>query len=404
MRTRTIAPLLVLISTSCPQPTPPPPEPNPAPEPRFGERARVLSWTSEEKRVGFGNMDRVFPTRTVSHTSSTPQPVYPLPVALRDLSQVSVDGNSIADYRERFKVAGMLVIKQGSIVYEHYAFGHTREKRWTLWSVAKSVVSMLVGAAIQDGYIRGLDARVTDYLPNLKGRAYDGVTIGQLMTMSSGVAWNERYDDPNSDVSRMGSFRAQGEPALFRFLGDRPRAAEPGTRFNYNTGETHLVGSVVRAAVGNNLSDYLSRKIWSRFAMESDASWMIDEKSGSENGGCCLNATLRDYGRIGLFALRRGKLSDGTAIVPEGYLDQTTSPSAAYAGYGRLWWLHDVSYGARGIFGQHIHIYPADDLVIVTNAFADNAIASFDYSVRRRTHSASRGVVAGRLSVRRARR
>jgi len=364
-------------------PTPVPGQPKRR-ELKLGTRERVLAWTSEEKRDGFANMDRVFTTRAITRDALQPKPAFALPVALRDLSQVKVDGKDgqygIDEYRERQRVAGLLVIKDGQIVYEHYAFGHSPTTKWTSWSVAKSLVSLLVGAALRDGYIRSLDDLVSDYLPHLKGSAYASVSLKHLMQMASGVQWNERYDDPSSDVGKLGGLRRAGEPTLLRYLGAKPRVAEPGKQFNYNTAETHLVSSVVRAAVGNNLSDYLSRTIWSRFAMESDAYWVVDDDSGAENGGCCFSATLRDYGRLGLFALRKGQLPDGTWALPEGYMGEATRPSPAQPAYGYLWWLARDSYGARGIFGQQLQIYPADNLVIVSHAFADDTRAPFNDS------------------------
>ena len=168
---------------------------------------------------------------------------------------------------------------------------------------------MLVGAAIKDGYIKDVNDPVTAYLPVLKGTSYDGVTIRQVLQMSSGVAWNEDYTDPKSDVARIGAVAAQGGSlGLVTYMGALPRVVPPGSKFNYNTGETHLIGAIVRAAVGNNLSSYASQKIWSKFAMESNGFWMLADEYGAEHAGCCMSATLRDYGRIGLLALRKGVL------------------------------------------------------------------------------------------------
>lgn len=326
-------------------------------------------------------MDKLYAVRTISRAQREPLAPFPLPEKLRDLSQLQVeDQYSLADFRERYRVAGMLIVKRGQIVYEHYAYGHSAETKWTSWSVAKSVVSLLVGAAIHDGHIGSLDDLASHYLTALAGGPYAGVTLRQLMQMRTGVAWNEDYLDPDSDVRTMRSPMREGSVAFVRFMNGKARVAEPGTVWNYNTGETYLLGAVLRAAVGNNLSSYLSRTIWSRFAMGDDGFWMLDGEHGDEQSGCCLSATLRDYGRLGLFALRRGRLSDGTLVLPEGYLDQATQRSQPDAPYGFMWWINDGSYSARGIFGQELRVYSKSELVIVTHGLAKAPRESFEYA------------------------
>jgi CubicO group peptidase (beta-lactamase class C family) len=263
---------------------------------------------------------------------------------------------------ERNEVAGLMIARKGAVLLEAHRGEHSADTRWVSYSIAKSVVSLLVGAAIRDGHIGSVDDAVTTYLPVLEGSAYDGVTIRDVLRMSSGVGWNEDYSDPESDVSREIHY---GAVERLRFLGEKPRVAEPGTRFNYSTGEIFLTGSVVSAAVGEDLSSYLHRKIWEPFGMEADANWMLVEPGGPEYAGCCISATLRDYARLGLFVLADGELPDGTRILPEGWIEESTSPSPTNPDYGYLWWLHDDgSFSARGIFGQLIHIDPALDLVI----------------------------------------
>lgn len=348
---------------------------------QLGPPDRVLVWTPEQQRDGYANMDRVFPTRVISRERRDALPAFPLPVELRDLSQVNAFGMyTIEDFRKRYNVAGMLVIKRGKIVYEHYAHGHGPTTRWTSWSVAKSVVSLLVGAALHDGFIRSLDDALSDYVHALGKGPYAQVTIRNLLEMKSGVSWNEDYLDPQSDVSRLGLRARRDASGLIEFMNAKERIGEPGASFNYNTGETYLLGLVVRAAISNNLASYLSRTIWSRFAMESDGYWMLDAEHGDELGGCCMSATLRDYGRLGLFALRNGRLLDGTPALADGYAEQATRRDGSP--YGYLWWLNSGSFSARGIYGQEIRVFPADDLVIVTNAFSKLPVESFDYAGR----------------------
>lgn len=322
-----------------------------------------LFWTQEERIVGFRNFDVIYDTRPIDNGSEF-LPLHPAPM---DFSTVEyeVEGTTytLEDHLESRFVAGILVAKGDRILLERYRLGHDEESRWVSYSIAKSVTSMLIGAAIEDGYIRSVDEQVTDYLPRLKGTAYEGATIRNLLQMASGVAWNEDYTDAESDVGRAGAANGM---VLVDYLGGLAREANPGVRFNYNTGETNLVGSLLRAAIGNNASSYLAAKIWRPF-MEHPATWSITEDV--ELGGCCIHATLRDYARIGLFALSDGVLPDGTRVLPEGWMGDSTTPSGAYPGYGYLWWLRDGgAYAGIGIFGQLIWVEPKDEVVIVTHS------------------------------------
>ena len=308
-------------------------------------------------------MDKIYPTRAIP---ASPNP-YPLPERFVDLTGLSYEFEDetydMAGFLEANHVVGLLVIKRGEVVVERYAHGVTRDTKWYSFSIAKSVVSLLIGAALQDGYIQSLDAPVTTYLPILAGSSYEGVTIRHALHMASGVAWNEDYADPASDVASTGGSALD----RLRYLRGRSRVAEPGEIFNYSTGETNLVGAVLRAAIGNNLSTFLARKIWGPFGMEHDANWLLLARGGAEHGGCCISATLRDYGRIGLFALREGELHDGTSVLPPDWMAESTAPSPTNDGYGYLWWLRGGGvYSAIGIYGQALFIDPVDELIIVT--------------------------------------
>lgn len=346
-------------------------------EQHFGVPEEILFWTPEQKVAGFRNSDRLFWTRTIEAGGSP----LALPEALVDLDDVVVragdDSMTVEELFRKQNVAGLLVIKDGAIVYERYGLGNDRDTRWISFSVAKSVVSLLFGAAIEDGYIDDVDERVTRYLPRLQGSSYDQASIRDVLQMSSGVEWDENYADPESDIST-----ADWETLkLLEQLGNKPLAAEPGTVFNYNTAETNLAGILLRSAIGNNLSTYLSEKIWKPFGMESDASWNLSEPGGGEFGGCCINATLRDYGRLGLFALANGILSDGTEILPPGWMRESTTPSNSYEGYGYFWWLGDENtFGASGIFGQGIRIDRAANVVIAIHSARDEASNGEDWT------------------------
>ncbi len=338
--------------------------------PSFDDPASVLFWKGREKIAGFRNMEKINPTRRVKSDDYTLE----LPSKLAELGFVSFtvgEQSMTADqYFEQQKVAGLLVVKDGTIVYERYGLGNTQDTTWVSFSVSKSVVSMLYGAALKDGYIKSMDEKVTDYLPRLKGSSYDKASIRNLLQMASGVEWDENYADPNSDVASA-SYETL---LLYDYLGKKPRQAEPGEKFNYNTAETNLAGTLLRSAIGNNLSTYLSDKIWKPFGMEADAYWQLSEPGGGEFGGCCINATLRDYARIGLFAMGNGVLADSTAVLPENWMQESTTPSKGFDGYGYFWWLspNDV-FQARGIFGQGIYINPKENIVIALHSARDEA-------------------------------
>lgn len=331
----------------------------------LGQPSEILFWTPEQQVSGYRNIEKTFPTRRIA----AGEYVLALPEAPVDLGNVEVKTESqsmtVDEYFTRQNVAGLLVLKDGKIAFERYGLGNTRDTRWISFSVTKSVVSMLVGAAIKDGYIDSVDEMVSDYLPRLQGSPYDESTLRNILQMASGVAWNEDYADPASDVNTADWQTV----ALYDYLGRKPRDSEPGKVFNYNTAETNLVGTLLRSAIGNNLSTYLEYKIWQPFGMEADAYWNLTEPGGGEFGGCCINATLRDYGRLGLFALNEGRLADGTAVLPVNWMTESTTPSPANPIYGYLWWL-DIAgaYRATGIFGQGICVHPEQNVVVALHS------------------------------------
>jgi len=336
----------------------------------------ILVWTPQQQSEWYRNIESVYRVETVKRGDK----VHPLPKAEKQIDFSFEYGGktwSVDDYMKAYNTSGVLILKDGKIVLERYGLGRKPEDRWTSFSVAKSVTSTLVGAAIQDGKIKSLNAPVTDYIPELKGSGYDGVTVRQLLMMSSGVKWNEDYTDPKSDVAQSTMLPLEpGKNPLVTYMSRLPRAHEPGTFFNYNTGETDLVGILVSNAVGKSLSAYASEKLWKPYGMERDAIWMVDP-AGHERGGCCLSVTLKDYGRIGQFILDGGK-AGGKQILPAGWVDEATSPQIKNGtrerGYGYFWWMPDNgAFEARGIFGQSITVFRDDRLVIVTNAAWPNA-------------------------------
>lgn len=317
----------------------------------------------------FQHIERVFPSATVRRGAR----VFPLPEARRQLQDVRFmwAGRELhlADYVAGNRVAGLLVLKDGHVALEQYEFGINAQTRWTSFSVVKSITSTLLAAAINDRLIGGVDDQVVKYLPQLRGSSYDGVSIRNLLQMASGVRWNEAYTDSSSDRRKLLRLQMQQRRgSLLQFMASLPRAAEPGTRWNYNTGETYVLGALVRAAVKRPLSDYLSQKIWSSFGMERDATWWTETPGGLEFGGSGFAATLRDYARFGQFVLQGGVIG-GAHVVPPGWFPKAGEPQRVgdeLVPYGYMWWSEpDGAFRAFGIFGQSLYINPKEKTVIV---------------------------------------
>ena len=336
--------------------------------------ASPLFMSQAERRIAFAHFDVLFPTRVIRNSGEAS----PLPPAQVDLSSVRFTANekdmTVGELLDSEQMMGLLVVQDGKVLMEHYAADHGADVPWVTFSVTKSVTSLLIGAAIHDGYIDSVADPIVKYLPRLAGSEYGESRVQDILQMASGIAWNEDYEDPESDVARAAALNGV---ALTDYLVQLPRVAPPGTRFNYNTAESNLLGEVLRSAIGMNAAPYLSQKIWQPMGMESDANWLLSLPEDRETGGCCISATLRDYARLGLFALADGVLPDGTRILPEGWMAASTTPSEGYVGYGYKWWLDaDGRYGAYGIFGQTIAVDPKAKLVIAVHSNAQAADGS----------------------------
>jgi CubicO group peptidase (beta-lactamase class C family) len=326
----------------------------------------LLFWSQPQRDAAFRALDRI---PLLAKARAVPAGGAPLPLPAGPALKLAVDVDAfMAEQRS----AAVLVVHDGKLRLERYGLDFDATGRWTSFSVAKSITSTLVGAAILDGHIRSMDDKVSTYIPQMRGSAYDDVSIRQLLTMTSGVQWNENYGDPNSDVARFNNHKPEdGVDALVSYLRKLPRAAPAGTRWNYSTGETNLVGILVSQATKKPLADYLSEKMWVPAGMQQQATWILS-RTGQEISGCCLQATPRDFARFGVFILGGAKVN-GRSIVPEGWLAEATSTRTGIGqpgrGYGYQWWTYDDgSFAARGIFGQGIFIDPKRKLVIALNA------------------------------------
>ncbi len=325
----------------------------------------AFHWSQEERELGFLHFDEVFEGREVPRGDNAHELRQGLPISA--FCEGGEKEREFEEFLTEQKVAGLLILQDGMIRLERYALGLSEAGRWTSQSVAKSVTSTLVGAAIKDGYIKSVDDYLTDYIPDLKGSAYEKVSVRHLLTMNTGVQWKETYNDPNSDLIKF--FTDPTEPGLDQtvsYMRRLPKEAEPGTKWVYKTGETHLLGVLVSLATGQTLSNYLSSKIWVPYGMEQEATWILN-RTNQEMAGCCLQMSLRDFARFGQFVLEDGHIN-GESIVPDNWFQnatQTQIPLWGGWGYGYQWWtMSDGTFRALGIHGQMIHIDPARNLVV----------------------------------------
>jgi CubicO group peptidase (beta-lactamase class C family) len=340
-----------------------------------------LLWPPNVQAYGYRIVDKLFNSRVVRKASAA------RPLTYGDRLQLSYRCDSGTFSPEQFidrnSLSGLLVLKNGKVVLEQYGLGLLPSDRWSTMSTVKSITATLVGAAHHDGAIGSLEDPVTKYVPSLAGSLYEAVTVKHLLTMSSGMKWSEDYADKQSDVNRYSKSLADGVPGgVFEILKALPRDHAAGTHWHYNTGDTFLLGAVLRNAVDMPLADYLSRKIWQRCGMEFDAFYTLESPDGLEIGGSRAGIALRDFGRFAKFVLDDGVV-DGERLLPEGWnaaanhpshtfsdSDRTAMPdirSASMRGYGYSWWIgEDDALMAQGFAGQRIYINRAQSLAIIT--------------------------------------
>lgn len=343
---------------------------------------------AESKRVeNFRNMDQVIPALDVPAGAL----VWAFEEAPRALPETYVfegQTRSVAAFLEDSVTTGLLVVHDGTIVHEQYRLGAAKTSQFTSWSVAKSVISALIGIALEEGHIRSIDEPLTVYVPELEASGYDGVTIEDALTMSSGVAFDEDYDNPMSDVNRLFFALAAGQP-MVDILASLERERDPGSYNNYISADTIAIGLVLEAATGMPNQEYLATRLWQPMGAENPAFWNMGG-TGSALPFCCLNATLRDYARFGRLFLQGGA-RDGMQIVPRAWVSASTKPSAPRLepgdnpasswtfGYGYHWWVPEDprdEFLAIGIWGQYIYVDQARNLIIVKKS------ADYDFDVR----------------------
>jgi CubicO group peptidase (beta-lactamase class C family) len=340
-------------------------------------------------RVGWlvgshSHLDEIFPAR--------PAHKAPAPSRLVRVAEPAITWQyqgrelTLDDYLARTPTTGLLIARGDTILVERYQYGRTDRDRFTSWSMAKTVTSMLVGIAIAEGHIRSVDDPAAAYVPELAGTEYGRTSLRHLLQMSSGVRFSEQYTG-NDDVSRLAAntflLRGAGGPNAVTEFNQRATAA--GTKFSYASVETQVLGLVLRAATGRPPADYLESRIWQPIGAEADATWLVD-RSGQEATFCCLNAVLRDYARLGLLLAHDGNWR-GRQVVPAAWVREATTtrpeqphlwPGTAtpFFGYGYQTWIVPswILPGDRrmfvlmGVRGQRIYVDPQSKLVMVNTA------------------------------------
>jgi CubicO group peptidase (beta-lactamase class C family) len=326
----------------------------------------------------FRDTDRVFESRAVPRSGA----VWDLPSQNGFTMPKDTVGGQSYDYQqfaERTYTYAFLVIRHGKVVFEDYRNRSEPMTRFLSMSMAKTITSMLVGIALSEHKIASLDDPAEKYVPELKGSGYEGVTIRQILQMRSGIDYEERYDFGAHPSFAATLHRDAIVLNKMRFAAgalQTRRKEVPGSRFNYSTLNTMLLGWILENATGEKLEDYTREKLWGPLGAEADAYWIADGPPGVGRAlnGMGFNATLRDYGRLGLMMLHQGKAGDAQ-VVPADWIKQATTmvPTGIQAiqgplGYGFQIWQIDTepgAYTALGLAGQYIYVSPATDTVIV---------------------------------------
>src|SRR5216683_2758693 len=282
---------------------------------------------------------------------------------------------TLDDYLNRQPVTGLLIAKDNTILVERYQYGRTDTDRLTSYSMAKSVVALLIGIALKEGAIGSVDDLAETYVPGLKDTEYGRTPIKALLLMSSGVAFSEDYASRSSDINKLARLTLE-DPAgsLAAVKQFNTRRSPPGARFSYASAETVVLGLVLAAATKRTVSDYAAEKLWQPLGAEADATWIIDA-TGQEVTFGYVNAVLRDWARLGLMLANRGNWQ-GKTVVPEDWLTAsaadalpTDSPLAKY-GY-QIWYSADAKrFALRGLRGQFVFVDPDLKLVLVQTALS----------------------------------
>ena len=357
---------------------------------------RIMHLYDEDKIANnFINMNKLFTTSEPIQPSSKakPLPKSDKPFSLPSTFYFEDKDQDLNAALKHFKTDGLLIIKEGEVVYEEYFNGNSQTTRHISWSVAKSFLSSLVGIAVNDGLIDDINDPITTYLPDFKNPGYDGIKIKNILQMSSGVLFNEDYADPNSDINKFGVAIARG--TSFRdFAKTLTKDKEQGTYNHYVSIDSQMLGLLLDKVTGMPLREYLQMHIWEKIGMEDEAYYLADnEDVDLALGG--LNATLRDYAKFGLLYLNKGKW-DNEQVVPEAWVDASHAMdlphlqpgagddlSSSDWGYGYQWWVPgfpNTDYTASGVYNQYIYVDPVTETVIAKISSNHRFTAEKEYS------------------------
>ena len=357
---------------------------------------RIMHLYDEDKIANnFINMNKLFTTSEPIQPSSKakPLPKSDKPFSLPSTFYFEDKDQDLNAALKHFKTDGLLIIKEGEVVYEEYFNGNSQTTRHISWSVAKSFLSSLIGIAVNDGLIDDINDPITKYLPDFKNTGYDGVTIKNILQMSSGVLFNEDYADPNSDINKFGVAIARG--TSFRdFAKTLTKDKEQGTYNHYVSIDSQMLGLLLDKVTDMPLREYLQMHIWEKIGMEDEAYYLADnEDVDLALGG--LNATLRDYAKFGLLYLNKGKW-DNEQVVPEAWVDASHAMdlphlqpaagddlSSSDWGYGYQWWVPgfpNTDYTASGVYNQYIYVDPVTETVIAKISSNHRFTAEKEYS------------------------
>lgn len=347
-------------------------------------RGAAAMMYAERFKVGsFSATDKILPTRFVEHGEA----VAPLPKG--EPAKISYrfkkERHSLADYLEHQRATGLLILKDGKIVAEHYRYDRSPQMRFLSFSMAKSVTSLLIGIADKKG-ILSLDDPAEKYVRELKDSGYGQATIRQLLHMSSGVKFVEEYNG-HDDIARLGRAQRGLEPGgpLAVLASFNERLFPAGKKLGYSSAETSVLGYVLARAAGTNITALTSKWLWQPLGSEADAAWNLSA-DGQEQTMGSFNATLRDYGRLGLLLAHDGELG-GKQIVPKDYVLDATDPTrqppafrprtgTPYYGYGYLFWIFPMrhrTFALLGIYGQSVFVQPDSGIVMVQTSVNKDA-------------------------------
>ena len=299
-----------------------------------------------------------FDNREIANSNPEPWPIH------KNFNQF-IETEELKVLNEQRETKSFLVIKNDSIVFEKYYDGYDENSLSNSFSVAKSIVVSLMGKAIMEGKIKGLDQPVSDYFDEYKEGLASELTVGDLASMSSGMKWNEKYYSV-INITSESYFTDDLRSVILR----QKIIDKPGQSFRYSSGDTQLLAMVIEKATGTTLSDYLSEKFWKPMGAENNALWQLDSDNyGMEKAYCCIASTARDFARFGKLYINNGKWGNGI-ILDSSFVELATKPvfnSSPYYGYG--WWLYNFEgkkvFTMNGHRGQFVISFPEENIIIV---------------------------------------